>query len=210
MYKQIEVNWDNPSDIKKAISKLQFRRKNLLRQLGYDEIKFDGSKYNMDNLLPLFEDIWNTDLSEIYPNIGSKNYYVYAHCNPLIKLSSKKDIKQLFLAIKFNLEFLPFYIGKGTGNRFNELNRNDSHKKIRQSIKSKGKEIVPIKLIDNLTEGKALEYEAKLIDILGLISLSKYGLLVNLDESKESIFRRSLYTHPLAIKLLDKNGLNHD
>ena len=208
--KIIEVDWDSPSNIKKAISQLQFRRKNLLRKLGYVEIKFNSSKYNMDNLLPLFEDIWNTDLSSIYSNTGLKSYYVYAHCNPLQKLSSKQDIKQLFLALKFNLEYIPFYIGKGTGGRLNELNRNDSHRKIRQSIKSKEKDIVPIKLLDNLTEGKALEYEAKLIDILGIISLSKYGMLVNLDESTEALTRRSLYKHPLVTKLFDKNGLNYN
>jgi len=206
--KNIEVDWDNPASLKKAITKLQFRRKELLRRLGYQEIKFDGSKYNMDNLMPLFESMLSEDFSSIYPSEGPKKYYVYVHCNPLQKLNAAQDIKELFLALKFGLEYKPFYVGKGTGNRYLDLSRNDSHRKIRQSIKYNNKDILPVKILDNLTEGEALALEAKLIDILGLASLSKYGMLVNLDESIGAIERRQLYSHELSSKLLLKNNYN--
>lgn len=106
------------------------------------------------------------------------------------------------------INHVPFYIGKGTGDRLYQFDRNDSHRKIRSRIKDEGKEIVSIKLIENVSETEAFVLESKLIDILGLKATSKHGLLVNLDEGLLPNERRSLYPSfkGKMNRLLRRNG----
>lgn len=207
--KNLIIDFDNPSDLKKNITLLQKRRKNILRKLGYDGINFNSSKFSMHEIYPLFEQILETDLSSIYNQFDTKkNYYVYVHCNPLKPLSLH-NLKDIFLASKFNLKYEPIYIGKGSGNRLDDLNRNDSHRKIRSFLLEKGKDLIAIKLKENLSENNALALESKIIDILGLKCLSKNGYLVNLDEGKLAKERRILYPpHRFLNKLLIENGFN--
>jgi hypothetical protein len=156
--------------------------------------------------MPLIEKMMATDLSKIYENYetDNKSYYVYVHCHPDMKLNIQNNLKHLFLASQFGLSLVPIYVGKGVGNRFSELDRNDSHRKIRSALKKKNKDLIPIKIAEGLTEGQALAIESKLIDILGLMSLSKEGLLVNLDEGVAYDIRRKLYPEGCE-KILTQN-----
>ena len=95
--------------------------------------------------------------------------------------------------VDLGLTHEPFYIGKGIDNRCYDLNRNEGHRKIRQMIESVSKEIMVIKIRDDLFEHEALGLESKLIDIFGLKSLNEYSFLVNLDEGKLPSDRRKLY-----------------
>lgn len=206
MKKIIEIqDYNNPSELKKLISVLQNRRKNVLRSLGYDQINFNGSKYNITTILPAIEEMYNVN------NCTSGNYYIYAHCNPLKPLAITTNLKHLFLATKFpSIKYEPFYIGKGTGNRAYDLSRNDSHRKIRSNIIKYKKDIDVCILENYLSEDSALAKESKLIDILGLISLSKHGMLANLDEGVDYSYRREQYKSAdnadLILKILAKNG----
>lgn len=201
MKKKFDIDWDDPKDIKKYISILQLRRKNILREYGYNEVNFNGSKYNLDNLLPLFQ----TFFDYVVPEKG--NNYVYFHCNPLKKLNIKSDIKHIFLASKFpNLNYEPFYVGKGNGNRAFELNRNDSHRKIRNQINKFGKEIEPIIIIDNISENCSLSYENIFMYILGLRALSNNGILVNLMENDIPELNNKVFSTDIGKKLIKKNG----
>ena len=110
-----------------------------------------------------------------------------------------------FLASKFGLSFVPFYVGKGQGNRWLDFNRNDSHRKIRSTLVKQNKDIHSVKVVENLTEGQALSIESKLIDILGLKSISPHGLLVNLDEGKDALIRRKNYSKGV-LSIVKKNG----
>lgn len=195
MFQQYNIDIDNPSELKKYITKFQKRRKEILRNLGYEQITFAGSKTSVHLVMPLIEKIMLTDLTKIYEKYDTtdNSYYVYVHCHPDTKLNIQNNLKHLFLASRFNLSHVPIYVGKGIGNRFSELDRNDSHRKIRSALKKQKKDLIPIKIAENLTEGQALAIESKLIDILGLSSLSKDGLLVNLDEGIAYDIRRKLY-----------------
>lgn len=206
MLKTYTINTDDPSDLKKHITILQKLRKRKLRNLGYNEVTFHSSKYSLDKIMPLIEGILSTDISSVY-NLDkiSTNYYVYAHCDPTRPINCQHDIREFFLATKYNLKHIPFYIGKGTGNRCYDLNRNDSHRKIRTKLTNSNKEISVVKLYENLTAEQAICFESKLIDILGLRALNTTGYLVNLDEGVNANKRRLLYP-PETRKYLKVNG----
>ncbi len=204
--KTYTVDIDDPSDLKRLTLNLSSMRNKLLAEKGYKAVTFNSSKLNMDNVLPLLEGIWNADISSLYEKDFSTNYYVYAHCDPRKKLTAKYNLKHLFLALKFpNIVYEPFYIGKGTGTRYLQLNRNDSHRKIRTNLISKNLEIEPILLMEGLSEYESLSYESKLIDILGLKSLSSFGLLTNLDEGLNKESRRKLYSFECQ-RVINKNN----
>jgi hypothetical protein len=190
MKKIIEINdWSDPSELKKTISRLQNRRKTVLRQLGYDQIHFNGSKYNLDHILPALEAMLDHRLPE--EESGRNNYYIYFHCNPLKKLFVKNDIKHLFLAKNFpGMTHVPFYVGKGTGNRAYQFERSGPYAKIRAKLR--GFDLEPSVFIakSELSENQAFNLESKIIDILGVTHLEKHGLLVNLDEGSNHHWRR--------------------
>ena len=202
---QIDVDFDDPSDLKRVITRLQKRRKKLLADLGYGEVSFAGSKLNMDSLMPAIEGIFDTDLSCIYGVASAGASYVYFHCDPTKPLNPRGDIRAIYLASKFGLKFEPVYVGKGVGDRCFDLQRNDSHRKIRSALISKGLDLEVVVAADGLSDGAALAMESKLIDVLGLRALSKTGWLVNLDEGCMASERRRRY--PESCKLvLKKNG----
>jgi hypothetical protein len=206
MIKQFNVDFNNPKDLKKHITILQKRRKEVLREMGYDGTMFAGSKYSVHQILPLMEQILNCDISNIYENCNKEEkYYVYVHCDPRKKLNIKSDLKHLFLAIHFNLTHEPIYVGKGESDRYLDLNRNGGHRKIRTQLLNKNLDLMAVKIKDKLSEAKAFELESKLIDILGLLPLSKEGMLVNLDEGKEAKQRRLHYPKE-SHKIFLKNG----
>lgn len=108
-----------------------------------------------------------------------KKYYVYAHIDPRkTSFSATKSCGGVYGG-------QPFYIGKGCGERAYDLNRNQGHGKILNSIFNDGiprDHVVKI-IFNNLTESKAFELEAKLIYYFGTIYdkiIKKSGILVNL------------------------------
>lgn len=123
------------------------------------------------------------DWSDLYhPKDSLKDFYVYAHVDPADKifLTNKKN--------GGNYGGMPFYIGKGIGNRAYNLNRNQGHGKKIRSIKKEGwndKDIVKI-IFNNLSEYKAYELESKLIYFFGTIYQKDRteGVLYNLDVPK--------------------------
>lgn len=178
------IDVDDPEDIKKHIKMLQRRFHNLMsKTFKCEKISFGVSNANVFDILPIFEHI----IKLPYPNkqnVSVGNYYVYAHCDPTQKLDISRDIRELVLASQYNLSHLPFYIGKGIGNRCNDLNRNEGHRKKRSKILSVNKEVKIVKIFENISEDEALFEEQKLIALLGLSSLNKNGLLVNLQTDK--------------------------
>lgn len=203
----LTVDWNSPSDLKKAISTLQKRRKSVLRQLGFRGIQFNGSRVNCDTIYPIFQDILATDLSSVFPNCDPEpKYYVYVHCRPDRPLNVQGNLKHFFLATQFKLTHEPSYVGKGTGERSLDLQRNDSHRKIRTSLLKRGLDFQTVRVAEQLTEAEALSLESKLIDMLGIHCLSPHGMLVNLDEGRAAAERRRLYSHDLILDLLKKNG----
>jgi len=180
------INWNSIEDLKALRAKID-RRLNQLTVVH---------KRQKKNHLSVFEScqrIIDTDISHLYKDIKldfDRKFYVYAHCDPFFKLKADVNGKIAFAAT-LGIESLPFYIGKGEGNRAYDLNRNDSHRKKRQFIEQAGKQVQIHIIKDNLTEIQALMLESKLIDIFGLKSYG--GWLVNLDEGVNNQLRKKIY-----------------
>lgn len=142
--------------------------------------------------------IYNADISDLYSDLNlneSKKYYVYTHSEQYKKIAVGKCGITTFAA-SLGMTHIPFYVGKGIGSRANDLNRNETHRKIRQKLKKFDKDIVVEIVKDNLTEKEALILESKLIDIFGL--LPNGGRLVNLDEGIKSDERKLRYIKQLS------------
>lgn len=119
------------------------------------------------------------DWSQLFPpGCEDRRFYVYAHINPR-KGSLKKGGE-----FKLYMPGLPFYVGKGTGNRAWQLNRNEGHGVELKMLRDQGvadSEIVHI-VRNDLTEREALEIESKLIYFFGTkFESGRKGILVNLD-----------------------------
>lgn len=137
--------------------------------------------------------IYDTKIDDLYKDIELDTrpiYYVYAHCASDRKIAIGKDGVTSWAAT-LGLDLIPFYIGKGTGNRAYDLNRNETHRKVRQRL-TEFNHVAQVRIIkDGLTELEALCLEAKLIDIFGL--MGKGGRLVNLDEGIKAKERQARY-----------------
>lgn len=115
---------------------------NLKRRLLYLPLLFSQ---NWEELYPLVEE-YNEDT----------DYYVYVHVDPT------KDLRIN------NVKGLPFYVGKGRGDRICQLKRNQGHdRKLNNLLKKHKKDEIVHKLFSNLTEQEAFELEAKLIYLFG-------------------------------------------
>jgi hypothetical protein len=137
--------------------------------------------------------IYNTDISDLYDlNLcKDRKYYVYVHCNPLKGIPLTASKSYLIFAATLGLTHVPFYVGKGTGDRIQNISRNSSHSKVVKNIRHNGKEPI-VKLVkDCLTEIEALCLESKLIDIFGIRASG--GILENLDEGYKYNERRERY-----------------
>lgn len=182
--------------------------KSRLGQLRKQNPEHIGSNTKKALVFDTCLEIMNTNIEHLYDGLDldeTRNYYVYVHCDPSKKIAVSRDGKTTFAAT-LGLKYFPFYVGKGTGNRAFELDRNESHRKVRQKIKTFYDEI-DVKIIkDGLTEKEALIMESKLIDIFGLTSHG--GRLVNLDEGVKNKERRNLYKDKLlVINKFYKNSL---
>lgn len=119
------IDMDSMADLKKHITLLQRRRKKLLeKDCNYEPINFGVSRMNNKDIMGILEFLVNIK----HPNHGTiGKYYVYVHSNPVKPLSVTRDIRELFLASRYSLSYLPFYVGKGIDDRCFDLNRNEGH-----------------------------------------------------------------------------------
>jgi hypothetical protein len=90
-------------------------------------------------------------------------------------------------AFPITLPGVPFYVGKGCGQRAWDLKRNEGHGvELRQLL---AKQHTPEQIVhlirENLTERAALEIESKLVYFFGTkFERTRQGMLVNLDIPK--------------------------
>ncbi len=110
-------------------------------------------------------------------------------------MQARKNAKFAFAAT-LGVDFKPFYVGKGKGNRYEKLKRNETYRKVLQVLDSRGLKPEIRIIANNLAESKALEVESKLIDIFGLQIYG--GWLTNLDEGHAAKTRRSMYIESFA------------
>ena len=106
-------------------------------------------------------------------------FYVYAHMMTGARIKSFEGCD-----VPFGLSRLPFYIGKGTGERAFDFNRNQGHRALlleQQRHMRPNRPLVKI-LRDGLTEQQAYALESKLIYFFGTrYEVGRNGVLVNLD-----------------------------
>ena len=199
----MSINWDSIEELKSLRAKIDRR----LNQLIVVEKRGKKNHFSVFNSC---QNILNADISHLYEHIDlceERCFYVYAHCDPFFKLKADTNGKIAFAAT-MGIDMLPFYIGKGVGNRAYDLNRNDSHRKKRQHIEQSGKKIHVRIIKDNLTEKEALMLESKLIDIFGLKSFG--GWLINLDEGVNNDQRKRIYVDDYVnINKMLKNKYQH-
>jgi hypothetical protein len=197
----IKVNWNSIDSLKGKVRYLKSRIRALEKNgLGAENIVRQGPKFEAYN------SIWNSDISSIYEDLelsNEKKYFVYAHLNPLFDLDLEKA-KDAFAA-SLGMEYVPFYIGKGVNDRDKNSRRNETHRKILQSINSLNEKHIVFRVKGSLTEAEAFQAESKLIDIFGL--LTNGGLLTNLDEGHHAILRKRLYRDHL--KTLCTNSVGY-
>lgn len=188
--KYFEVDWDSYDDISALGNKIKSR-------LGCLNPHRISKKEKEGRIFDECLNIWNCDISKHYEHLKldkTKKYYVYCHMNNSWRIRVNHEGKVSFLAT-LGLPCKPFYIGKGTGNRHQNFNRNGYHKKIKDLNENNGDDCSSFIIKDNLSEYEAFSYEDKLIDILGLKVYG--GILTNLDEGYDPENRRKYYKDSL-------------
>lgn len=152
-------------------------------------------KRKLRYLMPLLKQDWQY----LFPSQNQeKKFYVYAHCDPLRECISMP-------AEYGGIIRMPFYIGKGTGNRAFDLQRNQGHgAKLRELVKKGvGVDEIVIIIKGELSESEALSLESKLIYFFGTIYQNpKSGVLLNLDIPPTPLFNGRIVQTPKEEKLL--------
>ena len=186
------IDWDSIDNLKQLRAKIDRR----INQLSPPTPKI---KMSHIEVFDACQTIVSTDISKLYSESSTNpdtSYYVYAHCDPFYRIKAEQNGRIAFAAL-LGLNNVPFYIGKGTGKRAFDLNRNEMHRKKRQMIEASGKQIDVVIIKSGLSELDALMLESKLIDIFGLTSFG--GWLINLDEGINNTERRKCYENEFKI-----------
>lgn len=195
----LNTNLNNVSDEVLKIIALAVARERHKRKIDKSQIKEEfkqiesginkfftnrPKKHDLFNpkWLGYLTDIINQDWVDLFNGCNDKKYYVYFHHYPTgNKLSFNNEYAP------FSLSGYPFYVGKGTGDRAYDLNRNQGHGAILKQLKEKNfhaNDIVRI-IKNDLTESEALELESKFIYFFGTkYEKGRNGILVNLDIPK--------------------------
>ncbi len=199
--KTFEVDLDSVTSLSDTVSELR----RILRELVHSRNAPTGKrpKRQVKDILSMFDAckrIYDSDISSIYNDLvldSDRKYYVYAHLDTSRVIIVPKQFSNpsqggfKFFAASIGFDFFPFYIGKGTGNRYLDAERNAPYQKIVKRLKCVGKEPKIVKIKDGLTESEALQLESKLIDLFGLAVYD--GVLTNLDEGHRSQERIQSY-----------------
>jgi len=188
---KIDFNETEIDSINKTIRKLKKIKEELMLKPP-PEPRISNTLRGEEKIFESFNAILESDISSIYGESGSGEYYVYFHCDPNIPIVATKNSKNLFAA-QIGLQFKPFYVGKGIGDRCYDTTRNDSYAKKKQQIAKTNKEILVIKVKESLNEPASLALESKFIDIFGITAYHPFNWLLNLDEGKYKDDRRDKY-----------------
>lgn len=189
MEKTFKIDWDSLEEVRGFFNQAKSRFFELNRLATHTPSRHERNR----RILEAASYIWDSDISDLYTGLKldeEKRYYVYAHLDTTKKIAVGFAGLSTFAAT-LGMGFFPFYVGKGTGDRCSELNRNETHRKVRERIQKFGKSPEVFQVKKGLTEQEALQYEAKLVDIFGLVT--NKGYLTNLDEGLMPEQRRSMY-----------------
>ena len=191
----ILVDFDSPHSIRQTLATIRRRQREFKKKaLGLKE--YANSPSN-NEIFDACSEILTSDISGLFPAPeGQRDFYVYAHLDPTMPIVIGKHKPVLAFAATLGMTHTPFYIGKGCGGRMEVKDRNETHRKVLQKLKTRGIAHHVFAVKDGLLETEALQLEAKLIDILGLIAYG--GYLTNLDECQSKRLRRNLYKKAFA------------
>jgi len=128
--------------------------------------------------LRYLEALLSQDWTGLFCGDIERKYYVYIHAYP-----TGKGVRFHHQNCVIDTNGHPFYVGKGTGNRAYDLNRNEGHGVILRQLKKRNHPTCDIVRIvkDGLTEAEAYALESKLIHFFGTRFDKNPGILVNLD-----------------------------